>query len=69
MDKCRKPSYLKTVFDAIQPSTGSLRRKIQNVLGLLGWDLFPHDLAGRYFAHFERDQGTISDLARRVNAR
>ena len=69
MDKYRRLSYIKTVFDAIQPSTGSLRCEVQNILGLFRWDLFSHYLAGRHFAYFEWNQGTTSDLARSINAR
>ena len=69
MDKCYKFSYLEAVFDAVQPSIWFLRREIQNVLYFFGWDLFAHDLAGGYFAHFERDEGARGELARPINAR
>ena len=67
MNTRRRPGYLKTVPDAVQPSAGSLRCELQNIFGLLGWDLFAHDLAGGYFAHFEGNQGTSADLTRPIN--
>ena len=69
MNGQRRSDYLKTVSDAVQPSTGSLRRELQDVLGFLRWDLFAHDLAGGHFAHFEGDQGASTDLTRPINAR
>ena len=68
MGKCRRRSHLKTVPNAVQSSTGSLRRELQNILGLFRWDLFTHNLARGDFAHFEGNQGTGADLTGPVSA-
>jgi len=68
MDERRKSSYIKTVSDAVQPSTGSLRRELQDVFGFLRWDLFPHDLAGGHFADFEGNQGASANLTGPISA-
>jgi len=64
-----RSSYIKTIFDAVQPSTGSFRRELQDVLGFFRWDLFAHDLAREHFAHFEGNQSAAADLTRQINAR
>ena len=61
-DHSEKDGYPEAVSDAVQPFSGFLDRKIQDILPLFGWGLPAHNLPRENFANFQGDHGTTSNL-------
>ena len=55
MDKNGRATYPEAVPDAVQPFSGFLGRKFQDIPCPFGWDLLAHNLTGWHFAQFQRE--------------
>lgn len=54
--------HRQSVFDAFEAFPGSFRREFKNIFGLLGRNLFTHDLAIRNSTKLQWDFGTRANL-------